>query len=420
MLFRISAISLIFLTAPLAAEEWPKWRGPRADGTWKAPKLAEKFPAGGPPVLWRRPIGGGYAGIVTSAGRVFTMDRPKPTEKGAQPDGTERVLCLDGKTGAILWTHEYPATYGDLDYGNGPRAAPTVEGNDVYTLGAVGMACCLDAATGKVRWQRDTVAELGSKVPQWGFAASPFVHGSVVIFHIGAEPNGSLVALDRQTGKEVWRSIPDPAGYCTPILVERQSGPQLVVWTPLNVRAVDPGTGKLLWTIPYEVTYGVSIATPIALRDIVLVAGYWEGSKAIKLGDTPEAAELLWEENRFLRGLMAPPLERDGLVYLLDKQYGITCFELATGKKLWDDANDMTPRGRNPQATTVWIDDKDRVLALNSEGELILARFSREGYQEASRVKIIGPTWANPGFAGKTVFARSDEEIVAVDLPVAE
>ena len=98
------------------------------------------------------------------------------------------------------------------------------------------------------------------------------------------------------------------------------------------------------------------------------------GLKTIRLGDTPTNAKLAWEENKCLRGLMSQPLSRDGHVYLLDKQYGLTCFELQTGKKLWDDANQTTPRGRNPQATLVWLGDTDRAILLNEEGELILTR----------------------------------------------
>ncbi|MFO0946042.1 MAG: PQQ-binding-like beta-propeller repeat protein [Planctomycetota bacterium] len=325
-------------------EDWPKWRGPRADGTWKAPPIANKFPENGISPRWRKKIGAGYAGIVVAEGRCYTMDRPKPTEKGKTPDGTERVLCFDATTGEQLWAHEYDATYGDLDYGNGPRAAPTVHEGKVYTLGAVGMVCCLDAGSGAVLWTKDTVKECNAKVPTWGFAGSPLVVDDLVIVHVGAEPNGSLIAFHLSDGKEAWRSIPDPAGYCTPILIDAPSGRQLVIWTPLNIRAVDPKTGEILWTVPYEVTYGVSIATPIFQNGILFVSGYWEGSKAIKLGSRPTDAELAWTENRNLRGLMAPPLFRDGLVFLLDKQHGLTCFDLNTSEKRWDDGNRMTPR----------------------------------------------------------------------------
>jgi outer membrane protein assembly factor BamB len=91
---------------------------------------------------------------------------------------------------------------------------------------------------------------------------------------------------------------------------------------------------------------------------------------------------------------------------------------LKTGKKKWDDKNKMTPRGRNPQASLVWLGDSDRIIVLNSDGQLILARVSPDGYREDSRTKIIGETWAHPAYAGNRVFARSDTELVCYDLPV--
>ena len=163
---------------------------------------------------------------------------------------------------------------------------------------------------------------------------------------------------------------------------------------------------------------GVSIATPVYEEDILFVSGYWEGSKAIRLGGDSNPAELLWEENRHLRGLMSQPLYRDGYAYLLDKQHGMICFDFRTGKKIWDDGNRATPRGRNPQATLVWINQGDRALILNSAGELILAQLNRTGYQELARATILGNTWAHPAYAADRIFARSDRELVAVQLPV--
>ena len=164
----------------------------------------------------------------------------------------------------------------------------------------------------------------------------------------------------------------------------------------------------------------VTIATPIFHDNVVLVSGYYEGSKAIQLTEGSTEASILWEDRRNLRGLMCQPLYREGYGYLLDKRHGLTCFELKTGKKIWDAANRMTPKGRNPQATMVWLGDEDRVIVLNSDGELILARFNPEGYQEQSRTKIIDPTWAHPAYAAGRVFARSDTEIVCVPLTLAD
>ncbi len=408
-------------TGLLAGEDWPRWRGVRGDGSWIGPKLPERWPEQGLKRVWSRPIGGGYAGIAVAAGRLYTLDHEpaarKKTDKpkadgrkpAADPDGWERIVCLEAATGKELWTHRYPTHYGDLGgYNNGPRAMPTVHDGRVYALGAVGHLHCLDALTGKVLWSKDTVREHQARVPMWGFAASPLIDEDRVIVHVGAEPKGCLMASHRLTGEEVWRSLPDAAGYSTPILVDAPSGRQLVAWTPENVHGLDPKTGKRLWSVPYEVTYGVAIATPICREGIVFVTGYWEGSKAIRLGPKPTDAELIWEEKRHLNGLMAQPLYRDGLVYCVERNQGLVCFELKTGKKLWDDHR-LTPKGRNPHASVVWLGDSDRVLILNAAGELILARLSAKGYEEQSRTRVLeGKVWGHPALAGSHLFARTD------------
>lgn len=392
------------------AEDWPRWRGPRGDGSWHGPRLPQGWPGTGLKPLWERPLGPGYAGVTVAEGRVVTLDRQRePTER-------ERVVCFDAATGQPLWIHEYAVEYGDLPYGSGPRASATLHAGRVYTLGALGHVVCLDLATGRPVWTRDTVGELGARRPEWGFAASPLVWREQVIVHVGATPGGCYVALAAADGRELWRAGNDPAGYATPQIVARPAGEQLVGWTPEHIVGIDPARARVDWRIPYPVTYGVSIADPILSDETVFVAGYWEGSKAIRLGSRRDEATLVWEDKQSLRGLMSQPLVRDGLVYLLDKQYGLTCFELATGKKLWDDGNRLTPRGRNPQASLVWLGDEDQALALNAEGELVLLRLRRDGYQELGRTRIVGPTWAHPAYAGDRVYARDDERLVCVPL----
>ena len=409
---RLLTLAAFLFAAPAFAEDWPRWRGPRGDGSWNAPTLPEKWPSGGPKVLWKRPIGGGYAGITTADGRLFTLDLKEPINRSAKtgPDGTERVLCFDAKTGDVLWSHAYPVRYGDLGgYANGPRSAPTVHEGKLYALGAVGHLFCFEAATGKIVWQRDTVKECGARVPMWGFAASPLIDGERVIVHLGAEPGGCFIAFDRNTGKEVWRSGADEAGYATPILVRTPSGRQLLAWTPERILGMNPDTGAALWKVPHKVTYGVSITTPIYYDDVLFVSEYWNGSKAIRLGPSAPDHQIVWQDSKTLRGLMVPPLYRNGFVYAIDKEHGITCFELKTGKKRWDDENRLTPAGRNPHLSMTWINNTHRVLILNAVGELILARFTPDGVEEQSRAKVLnGRVWSQPGFADRHLFARTD------------
>lgn len=396
--------------AAMVGEDWPQWRGRRGDSTWRHPPLAADWKTAKLATVWTTEIAPGYSGIAVAGERLYTMDRP------ATPADQERVVCRDARTGELLWQHSYPAKYGKLDYPKGPRATPTVHHGRVYTLGAVGHLFCFDGANGQVVWSKDLVGDQGAQISTWGYSAPPLVDGEQVIVHAGIPGNGCYVAYDCRTGQEKWRGGSDPLGYSPPILIDHNGTRQLIGWTPEHVLSLSPESGRENWRIPYKVTYGVSIATPLFHEGLVVVCGYWEGSKAIRLGERPSDASLAWEENRFLRGLMAPPLYRDRHVYLLDKQHGIVCFELATGKMLWTDKNQLTPRDRNPQASLVWLGDSEEFLALNASGELIRGRLTPDGHTELGRRKIVGETWAHPAFAGDSCFARDDKQLVRVRL----
>ncbi|HUF60432.1 MAG TPA: PQQ-binding-like beta-propeller repeat protein [Verrucomicrobiales bacterium] len=407
-MFQRSSVAACLLLGGAAspAQDWPWWRGPHHDGVWNSPaSFPESFPGEGLPTVWRQAIGGGYSGITISEGRVFTLDRPEGREE-------ERVLCFSLETGAPLWEHRYSADYGDLDYGSGPRASVTLSEGRAYALGATGQLHCLEASSGRLLWSVDTPKELGARQPTWGFAASPLVWRDLLILHLGAEPDGCYVALDRLSGAPRWRSGSDAAGYSTPVPVQHRGRDLLLCWTPLHLCGLDPRDGRVLWRIPYEVQYGVSIADPVLHGDIVFIAGYWHGSRAVRLGEDPAEATLLWSRED-LCGLMAQPLFREPYLYLLERSRGLSCVELETGRTLWEDESHLlTPGGRNPQASLVAIGDSGRALALNSNGELVLLELRPEGYAELSRAQLIGKTWAHPAFSDTMIVARSDREIL--------
>ncbi len=405
------ALALVASSSVAAAADWPRWRGPAGDGTWECPGLPLEIDD--PGRVWKVEVGGGYSGVTVAGGRVYTMDRP-------EGEDAERVLCFNAEDGELLWEHRYAADYGGLDYGSGPRASVTVYGGKAYTVGAVGHVRCLDAASGHLVWGHDAERDLGARRPTWGFAAAPAVWRDTVICQLGLE-GGGYVAFDLSSGEERWRGSDDPAGYAAPTFVEQGGRDLMLAWTPEHIRGMDPGSGEVHWSIPYPIKYGVSIADPIFHEGIVLVCGYWHGSKAVRLGPAPGDAELLWEDEQGIRGLMAQPLYRDGFVYLLDRSRGLCCFELATGEVRWDDAegHTVTPEDRNPQATLVWARDgerEDRALIYNANGELLSATLTPEGFEIHSRAQITGKTWAHPAYAGDRVFARTDRELACWEL----
>ena len=402
---------LCFASTAIAQDdaEWPRWRGPTGDGFWQPKGLPTDFAEREPEQQWKLPVGKGYGGVTIAAGRVYLMDRQ------TAPHEMERVLCLDLKDGTLVWQHTWPVTYGEMGgYATGPRASVTISEGKAWALGATGMAWCFDAATGKVLWQRDTVKELQARVPQWGFAASPFLWQGKVLLHVGAENNGSVIALDQHTGQEVWRGGSDPAGYCTPEIIEHNGQKQLIQWGPEHVQSLNPDNGQTLWTYPYKITYGVSIAQPIYRDGLLMVSGYWHGTKVL----VPDAKPtLVWEEEKKLCGLMSAPLFKDGKVYLLDKHEGLSCFELKTGKIHWQDGNQLTPKDRNPQMSLVWLDQaQDLVALLNASGELIYAKLKADGAEVLARHQVIGKTWAHPAFTNGRIVARSDTEVTAWKL----
>lgn len=402
---------LTLLAGTALASDWPRWRGPTGDGRWNPDNVPADFAAREPERLWQAEVGGGYGGVTVSAGRVYLLDRPK------SPANTERLLCFDADSGRSLWSQAWPADYGSMEYGNGPRASVTLHDGRAYTLGATGVAACFEAATGARLWQVDTVQAHGAKVPTWGFAASPVLDGDRLLLHVGAQPGGSVLALDRHTGKLLWRGGSDPAGYCTPEIIGHAGGRQLIAWGPEHIQSLHPDTGAALWTYPYKITYGVSIAQPLYRDGLLLVSGYWHGTKALRLGPRPGEVSLAWENEKEMCGLMAAPLFRDGVVYLLDKTRGLQAVELASGRILWSDGNTLTPKDRNPQMSLVWLKESEGLASLlNASGELVHVRLDRQGREELARHQVIGKTWAHPAFAGARVYARSDTVLAAWQL----
>ena len=407
LLCTLSGLGLC-LTPLSAAEDWPRWRGPAGDGRWNPPGLPVDWARREPTQMWRRKLGPGFGGVTVADSRVYVMDRQK------EPREMERLVCVSAGDGTELWQAAWEVSYGKMDYGTGPRASVTIHDGRVYALGATGVALCADAATGREFWKVDTVAGFGAKVPLWGFAASPVVDADRVLLHVGAGEGGALLALNRFTGEEVWRGGADRAGYCTPEILTHAGGRQLILWGPEHIQSLSSESGALHWKYPYKITYGVSIAQPVYHGGVLLVSGYWHGTKALKLGALPGEVALLWENEQELCGLMSAPLFKDGVVYLLDKNRGLQAFELQTGRLLWSDNNTLSPADRNPQLSLVWMAEEEGLAALlNSQGELVFVRLSPAGREELGRRQLVGRTWAHPAFAGSRVFARSDSELVA-------
>ena len=427
--FRFS-IAIAFLLTAAFAEDWPEWRGRGRAGVWGESGLVDRFPASGLRALWRTSIGSGFAGPAVAAGRVYITD----FRAAAGLRGKERALCLDEKSGNVLWTREWDADYRGISYATGPRATPTVEGDRVYVLGAAGALLCLDARTGSVLWRKDYVIDYRMQMPTWGISSAPIVDGSRLIAIVGGQPDAKVVAFDKMTGKELWRALPSNSeqGYSQPLITVAGGQRQLIVWHPAAVSSLDPATGKLLWEQPFRVHLGMTLSTPVVSGPRVLVSSFYNGSMLLELAGTD--ATVRW------RGKSDSEINTDGLHAVVNTPvidgehiYGICsygqfrCMNLRTGERVWETLEVTKEKAR--WASGFIVRQGDRYFINNDRGELIIAKLSPAGYQEISRTLLIKPTtnpgnrrelgavnWSHPAYANGHVIARNDEEIISISL----
>ena len=418
-------ICLVFgLLAPVCADDWPQWGGPRRDCEWRETGIVRKLPAGTLPRVWSTPLGEGYAGPAVADGRVFITDFLDRQADG----GKERIQCLNADTGTVQWSHSYPVRY-NIQYAHGPRATPVVDGDRVYTIGATGLMFCLKVADGKVVWQKDFQQEFETSLPTWGMAASPLVIENQLITLVGGAKGSLVVSFDKESGKELWRAIDDPqVGYCPPMLFDFHGRPNLVIWHPDAVTGLNPQTGKVLWDVPFDIKAGLCVPAPQKMGDRLFLTAFYNGPLMLDFaaGDKPRVTWKGTSDSEIktdgLHSIMPTPIFTESHIYGVCSHGQLRCLDAKTGKRIWETL-EATGSGRWWNAFL--IPNGDKVFIHNEQGDLIIAELSPRGYKELSRAKLIEPTrsvlrrmtiWSHPAFALKSVFARNDKEIVRVNL----
>ena len=437
---------MLLVTMEAHAEDWTQWLGNRRDGVWRESGILEKFPEGGPKLLWKTSIGSGYSGPSISNGRVYVMDRiesgdsrtAKDLHEGNPPKnynfvrkliaGKERMLCLDEKTGDVLWSHQWDCPYTTVAaYAIGPRVTPTVDGGRVYALGAEGNFFCFDSQNGKVLWQRDFKKDYRLQIPEWGTAAHPLIDGDNVISIVGGKDT-TVVAFDKKTGEEVWRALTSKLpGYCPPVIYTINGIRQLIIWHGDGLQSIDPQTGKLFWTLDIVPTYGMSIGHPVLSGNKLFMMAWARVSACVEVADSGKEAKIIWEGNTNIGigGVFCTAVIDDGFIYACGISGRYSCAKLEDGTKLWTTYQPATGKRPGAWGNVFTIQHEDRYFLANDLGDLIIANLSPDGYEEISRVHLIEPThsvagrtlvWSHPAFANRCIFLRNDKEIRCYSL----
>jgi outer membrane protein assembly factor BamB len=435
------ATCIVPISPNLQADDWPHWLGPERDGIWRETGIVETFPEGGPKVLWRAPIAHGYSSPAVADGLVFVTDYEVTSGEivnnpGARIplQGRERVHALDLATGAVVWTHARERNY-DLSYPGGPRAMPAVSEGKVFVIGAEGDLLCLDAKSGALLWTRELQKDYKTGSPFWGFSAHPLVIGDTLYAVVGGE--GSVaVAFDKRTGAEKWRALSaaEP-GYCPPTMIRHGGVDQLLIWHPESLNALNPLDGSVYWSLPLQPQYGMSIMAPRKEGKFLFASGIGRVGAAIELDDVAPAAKFHWKAKPKQAVFCAnsSPIIVDGVIYGCDiDSSSLMAARLADGERLWQTTEPVFGQGATLDGArhgTVFLtkhEESGKFFLFSETGDLIFADLSPEGYREIARVAhVIEPTneafgrpvvWSAPAFAGQSVLLRNDKEIVRVNL----
>ncbi len=406
----IALAAAFFLAAGTAASaQWPQWGGENRDFKAASKGLAAKWPAEGPRELWRHQLGGGSGSIAVADGVAYVMYLFDAWQ--------EALVALDMKTGEELWKSRYPAPLTskyDLSHGEGPRTTPLVLKDGIYTVGFTGKIYAWERADGKYRWTRNVFMDFGGTFLPTGYASSPIEHNELIIIQAGGGRMG-FAALAPEDGRAVWKSAPFRNGFSSPIVVNFQGEPHLILLGSRGVIGFSAVDGEFLWSAPHDAVPTVSQANPVWGPGDQL---FFPGSE----GTPGRMFHLMRMEGKMVAAQMweSVPAALDGpnVIRLGDYLYGsglgkdgkpaLIVVEAATGKVVGQQEGFARPH-------LVYGDGK--LIILDETGVLALATAKGPGLVIHSKVKLLEtPCRVTPTLAGTTLLIRDRNAVIALDL----
>lgn len=386
---------------------WTQWGGPNRNFHTQASGLKEQWPATGPKVVWKRPLGDGYSSPVVEGGVLYTM-YGKPME--------EVVLAASAVTGRTIW--ERPNRSGFRsdapEMGHGPYATPLLVGDRVFTVGVGGLLQCLGKKTGVPLWTQQLWDEHKGTRLMYGYASSPVAFRDLVIVPVGG--HGKAVMAFRQAdGSVAWAKNDFGNAYSSPLLINVDGLEQLAVVMDGFVVAVNPHNGDLQWTVPFKAEYGISVATPVwGPGNLLFVsAEYGAGAKVIELqrNGLRTIAKELWSSNR-LRLHHGNAMRIGDTIYLSSGGKGsqaiLSAVDVRSGTIHWQERSIA-------KATFLWADQK--LITLDQDGNLMIAHPSPQGFKIAAKTELLTSlSWTPPVLVGTRLYLRDRRSMMAVDL----
>jgi outer membrane protein assembly factor BamB len=381
---------LLLLANSALAEDWPNWRGPRHDGISREALPKADFSK----IAWRAKIGVGFSSMAVADGRVFALGCT-----GKRRGNEETFTCLDAATGKKIWSDTYPAALVDYLHEGGPCASPTVDGKRVYGYSKSGRLACYNVADGEKYWTADLMAKAGlPKPPEWGFAGSPLILGNRVIVEAPF-----TCALDKATGKEIWRSKKYKPAYGSPIAFQYKNKIYLATLKTDGLVILDAQTGKTVAFQDWRTSFRTNSTTPIIIGNKIFIStGYQRGCALFEF--TGNGLKQIYT-NKNLSNHMNNSVVLGDFVYGFDgNTHGrvpkqIVCMRLADGAVQWRKEGYLCGSLMAVQ---------NQLLILGEKGKLALGPASPKGFTPTAEAQILqGRCWTVPVLSNGRIYARN-------------
>ena len=392
-----------------AEVHWPGWLGPKRDGwvsDFKPPtQWPEQLNKG-----WQVQVGTGYGSPLVSGGLVY---------QHARQGDDEVVWCLDLKTGDAKWRKSYAAPFkigGGGDYhGKGPKSSPVLADGRIFTMSIAGVLSAWDAASGKQLWQRDYDSRFKKSHPYWGASTSPIVDGNRVIVHFGTDDAGALVALDVESGDEIWSQGKDGPSYSSPLLVDIHGIRQIVEWNHRALVGVDSKSGDLLWEYPFpHVGTDQNMPTPAFHKGRVLLGGENRGIQSLEpqLDGGVWTVKQRWHQKKVALDMSSAVMNGD-LLYGFS-HYGsgrLFCLDAKTGEVRWQGPGRT---GNN----AMFLSIPGHVVALINNGQLQIVAATDDGFKKVATYRVAeSATWAPPVLLKNGILIKDKQSLTLWSFP---
>jgi len=385
----------------ITAQDVAQWRGPDRNGIYKETGLLKKWPEAGPKMIWHfDQLGEGHASAAVTKAGVFTT---------GMLEGKGNVFAFD-HSGKLLWKKEYGPEWTENHYG--VRSTPLVINDRLYLMSSFGRLFCMNTVNGQIIWSIDTFKEYGGRNITWGVTEN-LLHDGNVLYCSPGGPDVSIIAVDRHTGKLIWKSKgPDEkSAYCSPMIIKLASRKLLVTRMERSIQGYDATTGKFLWKFDFNTEPYVHPNVPVYIDGyLYCTSGYGLGGVMLQLAPDGTGVTEVWRNAR-------PDPKMHGVVVLGGMIYGagdrnrrFFCIDWKTGKEIFV-LNQLAPSN---------IIANDGLLYIYSEnGKVSLAQPKTDGLNILSSFSVplgAGTHWAHLVLSNKRMYVRHGSSLMVYDI----